>query len=306
MLITTATNHGQVAGDTVYIAGATGITTLNGTHVGNVGVVPNTTSFYLTDQAAAAVLYNTYTANSATTYCTVYGCTYQYFTDASGTTQTYQVNDCVTERTTNAYTDTAPSTTKLGFNYRSAGDPCVDQLIVPLTSDKTTLHNLVNSLVAGGSTAGQLGLAWGWYLISPNFSYLWPAASKPAAYNTPNLVKAVIFMTDGDFNTPYCQGVIASDALSGSGGANTHINCVSPNGASKAQAQSLCDAIKVPANNTLLYVVGFDLAGNNAALTFLQNCATAPAYFFQADTGADLATAFAAIAQQLSDLRVSK
>jgi len=52
-------------------------------------------------------------------------------------------------------------------------------------------------------------------------------------------------------------------------------------------------------------VVGFDLAGNTNALNFLQGCAT-PGKFYQADTGIDLNAAFAQIAGDLSQLRVSK
>ncbi len=49
-------------------------------------------------------------------------------------------------------------------------------------------------------------------MISPNFSYLWPTASQPAAYGTPKLFKIVILMTDGEFNTSYCNGVISQDS----------------------------------------------------------------------------------------------
>ena len=33
---------------------------------------------------------------------------------------------------------------------------------------------------AARSTAGQLGAAWAWYLVSPNWSGVWPASGKPA------------------------------------------------------------------------------------------------------------------------------
>ena len=49
-------------------------------------------------------------------------------------------------------------------------------------------------------------------MLAPNFASLWPAASQPAAYNTPNLIKVVVLMTDGSFNTVYCNGVIAADS----------------------------------------------------------------------------------------------
>ena len=67
-------------------------------------------------------------------------------------------------------------------------------------------------MAASGSTAGHIGTAWGWYMISPTFSYLWPTASQPAAYGEDHLFKIVILMTDGEFNTFYCNGVISQDS----------------------------------------------------------------------------------------------
>lgn len=305
VLVTTSAAHSLSTGNTAYIVNASGMTALNGLHVGTVGTVPTTTSYYLTDETASTVGFSSYTANSATSYCTYYSCTLLYFQNASGGHNLYEVNNCATERSTNAYTDDAPSTTYLGFDYTSNGDACVDQVIQPLTTNKTTLHALANSLTATGSTAGHLGLAWGWYMISPNFSYLWPTASQPAAYTGANLIKAVILMTDGDFNSAYCNGVIAADSGSGSGSSSTHINCDATNGSSLSQAGTLCANIK-GMQNTTLYTVGFDLGSNTSALNFLQSCASDPSDFFRADTGTDLTNAFKSIAQNLNSLRLSK
>jgi Flp pilus assembly protein TadG len=308
VLITTTAAHGHAVNDTVYISGASGMTRLNGTHATAVASVPTTTSYYLSDEDAESIGFDsTYSANSGKSYCTLYGCTYYYFRNASNGWNTYKVNNCTSERTNgDAYTDTAPSTSLLGFQYTSGGSDCLSQTIQPLTSDKDTLHALANSLTASGSTAGHLGLAWGWYMISPNWAYLWPAASRPAAYGRSNLIKAVILMTDGEFNSAYCNGVIAKDSGSGSGSGSSHINCNATNGNSQSQAEDLCDAIKAPANNTVLYTVGFDLGNNNNALTFLQDCASTPDDFYQADTGSALEDAFRQIAQKLNELRLSK
>ena len=305
VLVTTSSAHNQSTGDTVYISGASGMSGLNGTHSGDVGTVPNTTSYYLTDEGPDTVGYNTYTANSAKSYCTDYGCTYYYFQNAAGGYNTYKVNTCASERTgTHAFDDTAPSTTPLNFYYESGGANCISQQIQPLTTDKTVLHALANSLTATNSTAGHLGLAWGWYMISPNFGYLWPTASQPAAYGKNNLIKAVVLMTDGEFNTQYCNGVLSQDSINGS---NTdQIACNAPDGSSHDQAVTLCTNIKAPANSTILYTVGFDLGTDTYALNFLQSCATDPTHFFQADTGTDLTAAFTQIAQNLNSLRLSK
>lgn len=296
VLVTTSGAHGHVTNDTVYISGVSGMTALNGTHAGAVGTVPNSTSYYLTDEDADSVGFTSY-SSGGNSYCTKYGCQYYYFQNRSGGHSLYQVNNCATERTgTNAYTDVGPGTTNyLSPNYTSNGVSCETQTLQPLTSSKTTLHAIANSLTAQNSTAGHLGLAWGWYMISPNFAYLWPSASQPAAYGTANLIKAVILMTDGQFNTQYCNGV--NDGT---------INCDSANGSSHDQAVALCSAIKAPANDTILYTVGFDLGGDTASLNFLRDCASSPADFFQADSGEDLESAFEAIAQNLNDLRISK
>ena len=218
----------------------------------------------------------------------------------------------------------APSTTALGFHYTSGGSNCINNQIVPLTATKATLKAAIGStdtngdgikedyrtrtLQAVGSTAGHLGLAWGWYMVAPNFAYLWPTASPaPKAYGTDNLIKAIIFMTDGVFNTPYCNGVTANDAIyPGAPGDWDQINCNSPNGSSKSQAESLCTAIKTSSNHIDLYVVGFDLASDATTLAFLQACATDTDHFYRADTGDDLEDAFKDIAQNLSDLRISR
>jgi len=302
--VTTSTAHGHVTGDTVVISGVNGMTGLNGTHPTAVGSVPTTTTYFLTDETAATVLYAAYTS-SGSSYCTKYGCYYYYFTNAAGNPLLYIVNNCATERptSTDAFTDTAPSTTKLSYNYiSSSGANCISQAIQPLTSNKTTLHALANSLTAQDSTAGHLGLAWGWYMVSPNFGYLWPTASQPAAYGRANLIKAVILMTDGQFNIQYCNGVLSQDSLNGN--SSQKINCNAPNGQSHDQAVTLCTNIK--ATNTVLYTVGFYLGSDTDSLNFLRDCATSPADFFQADSGTDLTAAFSAIAQNLNNLRISK
>ncbi len=58
-----------------------------------------------------------------------------------------------------------------------------DAKVMALTDDKIALRNEVNRWSAGGSTAGHLGTAWAWYLISPQWSALWPNSSRPAPYN---------------------------------------------------------------------------------------------------------------------------
>lgn len=236
------------------------------------------------------------------------------FTKASGSgTNTFKVSDrCVTERTgPSAYTDDAPDTQarKVGSAYLSnsnsagncgsmvvsTGDPEVNS-IQPLTSDKTLLKRRISKMAHGGGTAGQLGTAWAWYMLSPNWSYLWPAANQPKAYNTDKLVKYAILMTDGEYNTMYCNGAQARNSNSGD------INCDATNGQAYTQARTLCTNMK--AKGITVYTVGFQLDTQNAIDT-LQQCASSPDKFFNAEDGVTLKMAFQAIALQIAKLSLS-
>ncbi len=228
------------------------------------------------------------------------------FTNPSGSSRTFAVSTCVTERTgDHAFTDAAPSTSFLGRNYPSSANPCLGSRIVPLTTNKTTLKSSIDSLVASGSTGGHIGVAWGWYMISPNFSYLWPAASRPANYGTEKLQKIVVLMTDGEYNSPYCKGVIAKDATNGSGSVSDHINCNSPNGSSYYQAEQLCEAMKQD-NQIEVYTIGFDIIDTQAAVDLMRNCATDLSHFYTPNNGTELKQAFQDIADKVKDLYISQ
>ncbi|HRD46244.1 MAG TPA: pilus assembly protein TadG-related protein [Caulobacter sp.] len=238
--------------------------------------------------------------------CTTPGCNKFTFTTAAGGSRTNTISNCVSERTGGeAYTDTAPSTAPVGRNYPNSGNPCLGATIVPLSSDKASLKASIDTYTASGSTAGHIGLAWSWYLVSPNWGYLWPAeTNRPAAYGAKDLLKVVVLMTDGEFNTTYCNGVISRDAASGSGSSSTHINCNAPNGDAFVQAEALCDAMK--AKGVVIYTVGFDLGGNAAAENIMEECATSAEHVYLPDSGTDLKKAFKEIGQDINALRLSR
>lgn len=340
--VLTVANHGFVTGDKVYISGVAGggFTALNSS-VSASG--PNATppSFWIVQKIdnntfnlkkcssasnctsfssliSSSGYSGSYTANTGTIYCTSPGCNYQSFINASGSWRSLPISSCVTERVgANAYTDVAPSTAFVGRNYPDSGNNCVSRQIVPLTADKPTLHAAINALTAAGSTAGQIGTAWGWYMLSPNFSYLWtadvwPTAHAPAAYGTDKLLKVAIIMTDGDFNTIYNSGIIAQDAGSGSGSASVHIGQNASNGNGFTQAKAICQAMKAtgtpasPGPNIEIYTIGLGLSGSATAMDFLEKCATSKAHMYTPNTGAEMQDAFRDIAQKLSKLRLTK
>jgi Flp pilus assembly protein TadG len=255
-------------------------------------------------------LYSNYTS-AGSIYCTTQGCEYYRFTNEESPSQkrVFQISTCVSERTTNAFDDTAPSTTPMGRVYPSYGtNACLTPTITPLSAVKTTLHTEVNALAACGSTGGHLGIGWGWYLLTPtpNFGYLWPAASVPAAYGEDHLFKIMILMTDGEYNSSYCNGVISQDSTTGSGSSSDHINCDAPNEHAYDQANALCAAMKASPKNVIVYTVGFDVVSSVNAQNLVADCATDAEHAYYPNTGAELKTAFQLIAQEISQLRLSQ
>jgi len=251
---------------------------------------------------------------------------------ASSTCQrTFPITNCVTERTgAQAYTDTSLAANPVGRAYFINSGPlpntCAVAPMVPLSVTAAPLTTAINSMVANYSTAGQVGIAWGWYALSPNVG-MWSGTSAPASYSvtvgspsyastTPNINqvhKVMILMTDGDYNVGYCNGVISgSDPVMGTSSLDgstvgtaeppDHIGCAPTNGDTYTQSTAMCKAIK--ASGIEVYVVTFQLnttISRNVALT--QNCATDAAHVIDADAVSPSA-AFAKIANQLNAMRI--
>ncbi|MBX3479289.1 MAG: pilus assembly protein TadG [Caulobacter sp.] len=296
-LVVTARGHGFANGDQIQIRDVSGMTDLND-ETWTVDS-PTSDSFALADTTGPD--FSSYRSGGSAN-CMEPGCQYFHFKSASGRQQVYEITDCVTERVgSDAYTDASPSRSPVGLNYLADPDDCLSSEIKGLSSDKAALKGLIGDLEAGGSTAGQIGLAWGWYTVSPNFSSIFGGTSQPAAYGTPDLLKVVILMTDGEFNTAYCQGVVSEDSSNGS--SSSKINCDATNGDPFDQAAKMCDAMK--AKDIIIYTVGFDISSNRDVTRLLSNCASGPDHFYQPSSGSDLKEAFKAIGKDISNLRIS-
>jgi Flp pilus assembly protein TadG len=292
-VIVNATGHGFSTGDRVRIVG-TGSNTYNNKN------------FQITKLTNDRFQLNGTTSTSNTVpltsggdaYCTTYGCQYYYFLNNSGTYSTYTMTKCVTERATDTYSDAPPTTTLLGPNYTSntsgACDSSFNQVFTPLTSDKDTLYAASAAMDDWNTTAGHLGTAWAWYLLSPDWGYLWPdAESIPSAYNAENTLKVAVLMTDGIYNEQYCNGVV-DDVID---------VCDAPDD-STSQARELCAQMKD--DGIVIYTVGFNISSNSSPAVTMRGCATDTSKFFRPTTGQELIDDFQAIAQDITDLRLSQ
>lgn len=302
----TANNHGLVNNDYVYITNVGGMTQINDQTflVGNV-----TTNTYTIDLTASTL--STYSSGGKS-WCAQPGCSYYTFTNGDGNLRTHSVSDCVTERTgSERYTDAPPgSSARSGRHYPSLNTTpgsraaCLSSVIRPLSTNVATIKSNIDALSTNGVTGGQIGIAWGWYMVSPSFASLWPDAGG-AAYNTAETLKAVVIMTDGEFNAPYCSGVIVTGFGAGSSQSSAcEPDNVPDNAEPYTQSRALCDAMK--ARGIVVYTVGFQIPAGGGAEALLADCASSASGYFNAGSGAELSEAFAAIGRDITKLRISR
>lgn len=291
----TSNNHGIPSGGTVILSDVGGMTQLNSS-------VFETTAINANSYLLNTVGYGIYSSGGRS-WCGQNGCSYRGFTNADGNLVYHALSTCVTERTgTNAYTDASPATTRLGFNYPATSNPCLENVVRPLSSNRATIKTQIDAMKAAGSTGGHIGVGWGWYTVSPNFNSMWPSGGAGAYSN--NTLKAVVLMTDGEYNSAYCTGVIARDSTNGSGGTNTHINCNSPNGSSFAQTQALCASMKRA--GVIVYTVGFQVVDDQRARDVVNQCATSTDHVYMPTSGRDLRESFQAIGREITNMRISR
>jgi hypothetical protein len=151
--------------------------------------------------------------------------------------------------------------------------------------DWSALRAKANALTPTGYTNINIGLNWGWHTLSKT-----PVFEEGAEYNTENLTKYIILMTDG-YNTKNIQ--MEPGACNTSGPVCPTID---------ARMEIACDNIKDA--GIKIYTVRL-IAGNEA---LLQGCASEPSsqYYFNVESAGQLAGVFNAIGSEIASLHLSK
>ncbi len=201
---------------------------------------------------------------------------------AAEVTDNKSTNGCVVERKSGLFSDSTDVFYALPKSAPKSS--CPPNAVAPLSDDKEALISMVKSFNPTGATAGHLGAQWAWNVVSDQWGGTWNGDSTPDSYarvTEGKLLKAVVLMTDGEFNTKYY----------GAG--------------SPQQAIALCNAMK--AKGVVVFSVGFGLGGNSEALNTLQTCATpGDGYFADTSNASELEQAFEKFAGKLTELRLSK
>jgi Flp pilus assembly protein TadG len=220
-----------------------------------------------------------------------------------GTTYYSQGGNCVAERPNEAFDDIDPRVTRLLLRdpeYRAAtrrrsaqyGDPvpCPAQAVLPLTGDSAAIQAAIGSLAAIGGTAGHVGVAWGWYMLSPTWASLLPVESRPSTDE--DVMKIVVFMTDG---------VFTYDSYSGADGRN-------PSDYAIEHAIGYCEAAR--REGIRIFTIAFDVSGETRddirARDTMRRCASSANDYFEAEDGAALEGAFATIAHNVNSIWLSQ
>jgi hypothetical protein len=201
---------------------------------------------------------------------------------------------CATERKgSQQFTDASPTKAMVNRDYRL--EFCPGAALKPLTANRAALEKTIDSFNANGSTAGHIGIQWSWYMLSPKWADVLPAASAPLAYNPKKVAKFAILMTDGEFNTAFAGVPKKGDTTGGQAGL------------SSAYATHLCDEMKK--DGIEIFTVGFMLKEAGAKAT-LGGCASPNTksvnHYDETSSGAELKAAFLDIARKVENLAITE
>ncbi|WP_346912314.1 pilus assembly protein TadG-related protein [uncultured Roseibium sp.] len=245
--------------------------------------------------------------------------------DASTVTNGDASGNCVTERlgeaqyTDDAYNYTPTDASLVSSSYFGGGSgscPNNSMSLLPLTNDRDALQTKISALDDGGGTAGQTGVAWGWYTLSPNWSNVWPTDSAPGAYDDDELLKFAIIMTDGDNNRYYDQDIEKCGWKYNYSKNKYEYTCYTVTGwsevsesqsysnESSTRQRALCQAMKD--EGITVYGIYFGTNTSSAGAKNMSACATDASTFYQANSSSELISAFGNIAKKIQAIYLAK
>lgn len=214
--------------------------------------------------------------------------------------------------------------------------------ITPLIASKSAVTAAIDEMLPWhrGGTMANLGLAWGWRVLSPQWQGRWGGATPnelPYDYTEPNMTKAVILLTDGEnqwYDWPgrtweesgetHYSGLPGNNQYPGSyddefkddwpGADYTAYGRLSEarlgttsNSAARTEINTrmleLCTSMKTA--GIIIYTITFQLS-NTTTQQLYRDCATTEDFYFNSPTNSDLQQVFVQIADELSALRIAE
>ncbi|VAV89658.1 hypothetical protein MNBD_ALPHA06-851 [hydrothermal vent metagenome] len=164
---------------------------------------------------------------------------------------------------------------------------CPTQAITTLTNDRDVLHDTIDQMEASNWTYIPEGLAWGWRVLSKK-----KPVQDGVGYNDEDWTKILVLMTDG-------ANTVEWDWPSN----NPQATVNRPSTQGDAAVDTLCTRIKN--KGIFIYTIAFKINNSNT-VDMMEDCATEPGMFFDAENNAQLVTAFAKISSDITNLRLSR
>ena len=186
---------------------------------------------------------------------------------------------------------------------------CATAPVLRLTTNSSTVTTTLNSMVATGNTNVAMGLMWGWHALSPNAPF-----ADGAAYNTPNLGKIIVLLTDGDnTNDVYNNnnysiytgiGYIWQGRLIDTSGVPLGTSSTGTDRMDAIDGRELALCANMKAKGIIIYTVGLGVSAHSSGL--LQTCASGSDHYYNVTDVAQLQGVFNGIAGSIQNLRISK
>ncbi len=148
------------------------------------------------------------------------------------------------------------------------------QSILPLTNNWDTLHTTVNAMQAAGNTNVTIGLAWALTQLTPG-----EPLSQAQPFETENLTKIIILLTDGD---------------------NTQNRFTTNSALIDDRTELACSNVK----DKKIRVYSVRVINGNADL--LRNCATKTSMYYDVQSASQLNPVFEAIGNEIAAIRLTQ
>jgi Flp pilus assembly protein TadG len=173
----------------------------------------------------------------------------------------------------NVENDAPPSVELFPYYFATSGyggtKTCPAPKALGLTAEKSIIKARLESLAAQAGTSTQVGMVWGWRMVSERWRGLWGNPALPLdSANTPG--KYVVMMTDGE-NFPWESG---DEELS----------------ENDANQRLLRECTAMKAEGITIFTVAFDMGSTLTSL--YQRCASQPDYHYDVQSNSKLIETF--------------
>ena len=199
---------------------------------------------------------------------------------------------CVLERAAPQDTQNSQASWKWNMywdtSYSNRNTGCNKSYILPLTSIKSSIQTKINSLQASGNTLSNIGMVWGYRVLSPEFPF-----REGTDWEDVTVKKVAILMTDGDNNI--------GGSYSAYGPWNTYR--LTDNDLD-VRLSTTCQNMKN--SGITIYTVVFTSGISSATKNRFRDCATDTSKYYYAPSQANLISTFEQISRELANIHVKE